>query len=179
MSRPGVIIWVLTNKFQELVGKAYRYLITLTQNEFALPCSAGTTLFPLFSKSHYFSLWLIICSKGDQVLLKSNKYLRYPESFGRAFPRWLFHVVQGLKVDQYFLVNLQFSSNNKANLRQISMKMTWSVILTVSIIGIARSRLFHVVQKVQFFPFLDSRNVVPKKSSNRVNLPLYLPNNVT
>ena len=56
------------------------------------------------------------------------------------------------------------------------MKMTWSVILTVSI-GIARSRLFRVVQKVQFFPFLDSRNVVPKKSSNRVNL--YLPNNVT
>ena len=86
--------------------------------------------------------------------------------------------MQGLKVDQYFLVNLQFSSNNKANLRQISMKMTWSVILTVSI-GIARSRLFRVVQKVQFFPFLDSRNVVPKKSSYRVNLPLYLPNNVT
>ena len=83
--------------------------------------------------------------------------------------------MQALEVDQYFLVNLQFSSNNKANLRQISMKMTWSVILTVSI-GIARSRLFHVlvVQKVQFFPFLDSRNVVPKKSSNRVNLPLYI-----
>ena len=88
--------------------------------------------------------------------------------------------MQGLEVDQYFLVNLQFSSNNKANLRQISMKMTGSVILTVSI-GIARSRLFPVlvVQKVQFFPFLDSRNFMPKKSSNRVNLPLYLPNNVT
>ena len=61
---------------------------------------------------------ILVCDRYFALKISDivKKYLSYLESFGRAFLRWLFHVVQGLKVDEYFWVNLEFSSNKRANL---------------------------------------------------------------